>query len=80
MEYAIPLFQLRHTPVENDAIPVAVGSGTTMQDPQWAILTASTGVHAMQASPNPHCEIAIDGQVAVQQDGTYTVQCQLSQW
>ncbi|WP_156434427.1 hypothetical protein [Mycobacterium sp. IS-1590] len=53
---------------------------TTMADPQWAILTASTGVHAMQASPNPHCEIAIDGQVAVQQDGTYTVQCQLSQW
>ncbi|RAV15826.1 hypothetical protein DQP55_05685 [Mycolicibacterium sp. GF69] len=53
---------------------------TRMEDPQWAILTASTGVHAMQASPNPHCEIAIDGQVAVQQDGTYTVQCQLSQW
>lgn len=53
---------------------------TTMADPQWAILTASTGVHAMQASPNPHCEIAIDGEVAVQQDGPYTVQCQLSQW
>ncbi|SEH82802.1 hypothetical protein SAMN04489835_4616 [Mycolicibacterium rutilum] len=53
---------------------------TTMEDPQWAILTASTGVHAMQAPPTPHCEIAIDGQVAVQQDGPYTVQCQLSQW
>ena len=52
----------------------------TFSDPQWAILTASTGVHAMQGSPNPHCEIAIDGQVAVQQDGPYTVQCQLSQW
>lgn len=52
----------------------------TFEDPQWAILTASTGVHAMQGSPNPHCEIAIDGQVAVQQDGPYTVQCQLSQW
>jgi hypothetical protein len=53
---------------------------TTLEDPQWAILTASTGVHAMQAQPNPHCEIAIDGQVAVQQDGPYTVQCQLGQW
>jgi hypothetical protein len=53
---------------------------TTMADPQWAILTASTGVHAMQGSPNPHCEIAIDDQIAVQQDGPYTVQCQLSQW
>ena len=53
---------------------------TTLEDPQWAIITASTGVHAMQGSPNPHCEIAIDGQVAVQHDGPYTVQCQLSQW
>jgi hypothetical protein len=53
---------------------------TTLEDPQWAILTASTGVHAMQGSPNPHCEIAIDGQIAIQQDGPYTVQCQLSQW
>lgn len=53
---------------------------TTLEDPQWAILTASTGVHAMQGAPNPHCEIAIDGQVAVQHDGPYTVQCQLSQW
>jgi hypothetical protein len=53
---------------------------TTLADPQWAIVTASTAVHAMQAPPNPHCEIAIDGQVAVQQDGPYTVQCQLRTW
>jgi hypothetical protein len=52
----------------------------TLADPQWAIITASTGVHAMQAPPNPHCEIAVDGQVAVQQDGPYTVQCQLANW
>ena len=31
---------------------------TTLADPQWAILTASTGDHAGQGSPNPHCEIA----------------------
>ena len=53
---------------------------TTLADPQWGIITASTAVHAMQASPNPHCEIAIDGQVAVQQGGPYTAQCQLGQW
>ncbi|MGV0792465.1 hypothetical protein [Mycolicibacterium sp. XJ1819] len=53
---------------------------TTLADPQWAIVTASTGVHAMQASPNPHCEITIDGEVAVQGDGPYTVHCQLGQW
>lgn len=53
---------------------------TTMADPQWAIITASTAVHAMQASPNPHCEITIGDQVAVQNDGPYTVQCQLGQW
>jgi hypothetical protein len=52
----------------------------TLEDPQWGILTASTGVHAMQGSPNPHCEIAIDGQVAVQNDGPYTAHCQLSNW
>jgi hypothetical protein len=53
---------------------------TTFADPQWAIITASTAVHAMQAPPNPHCEIAIDGQVVLQQDGPYTVQCQLTRW
>jgi hypothetical protein len=53
---------------------------TTLEDPQWGIITASTGVHAMQGSPNPHCEIAIDDQVVVQNDGPYTVNCQLGQW
>ncbi|HJT92187.1 MAG TPA: hypothetical protein VJ777_09625 [Mycobacterium sp.] len=53
---------------------------TTLEDPQWAILTASTGVHAMQGSPNPHCEIAIDGQLVVQNDGPYTAHCQLGRW
>lgn len=51
-----------------------------LADPQWAIVTASTAVHAMQAPPNPSCDIVVDGQVAVHQEGPYTVQCQLSQW
>jgi hypothetical protein len=53
---------------------------TTLADPQWAIFTVSSTTHGGQAAPNPHCEIAIDGQLAVQQDGPYNLQCQLSQW
>ena len=53
---------------------------TTLADPQWAILTVSSTTHGGQAAPNPHCEIAVDGQLAVQQDAPYNLQCQLSQW
>ena len=53
---------------------------TTLADPQWAILTVSSTTHGGQAAPNPHCEIAVDGQVAVQQDAPYNLQCQLKQW
>jgi hypothetical protein len=53
---------------------------TTLADPQWAILTVSSTTHGGQAAPNPHCEIAIDGQVVVQQDAPYNLQCQGSQW
>jgi hypothetical protein len=53
---------------------------TTLADPQWAIFTVSSTTHGGQAAPNPHCEIAVDGQTVVQQDGPYNLQCQLSQW
>ena len=53
---------------------------TTLADPQWAIFTVSSTTHGGQAAPNAHCDIAIDGQVATQQDAPYNVQCQLSQW
>jgi hypothetical protein len=53
---------------------------TTLADPQWAIFTVSSTTHGGQAAPNPHCEIAVDGQTAVQQDGPYNLQCKLSQW
>jgi hypothetical protein len=53
---------------------------TTLADPQWAIFTVSSTTHGGQAAPNPHCEIAVDGQVVTQQDGPYNLQCQLSQW
>jgi hypothetical protein len=53
---------------------------TTLADPQWAIFTVSSTTHGGQAAPNPHCDIAVDGQVVVQQDGPYNLQCQLSHW
>ena len=53
---------------------------TTFADPQWAILTVSSTRRGGQAAPNAHCDIAVDGQVAVQHDDPYNVRCQLSQW
>lgn len=53
---------------------------TTLEDPQWAILTVSSTTRFGQAAPNPHCDIAVDGQIAVQQDAPYNLQCQLGQW
>jgi hypothetical protein len=53
---------------------------TTLADPQWAIFTVSSTTHGGQAAPNPHCDIAVDGQVVVQQDAPYNLQCQLGQW
>jgi hypothetical protein len=50
---------------------------TTMADPQWAVFTVSSTTHGGQAAPNPHCEIAVDGQVVVQQDAPYNLQCKL---
>lgn len=53
---------------------------TTLEDPQWAILTVSSTTRGGQAAPNAHCEIAVDGEVVVQHDDPYNVRCQLSQW
>ncbi|MCW2590508.1 MAG: hypothetical protein JWQ86_2935 [Mycobacterium sp.] len=53
---------------------------TTLADPQWAILTVSSTTHGGREAPNPHCDITVDGQVAVQQDAPYNLQCQLGQW
>ncbi len=70
--------------LKRDHVTLAPGAPwtfeTTLADPQWAILTVSSTTHGGQAAPNPHCEIAVDGQVAVQQDAPYNVLCQLSRW
>jgi hypothetical protein len=53
---------------------------TTFEDPQWAFLQVGSTTHGGRAAPNAHCEISVDGQVAIAQDAPYSPQCFLSQW
>jgi hypothetical protein len=70
--------------VKRETVPLAPGAPwvfeTTLADPQWGILSVSSTTHGGRAAPNPHCDIAIDGQVAVQQDAPYNPRCQLTKW
>lgn len=51
---------------------------TTLADPaQWALVTASGG---LRTNPEFHCEIAVDGQVVVSQNGGSGVTCSTRQW
>ncbi|BBX74029.1 hypothetical protein MSHI_19350 [Mycobacterium shinjukuense] len=51
---------------------------TTLINPnQWAIVTASGG---LRVNPEFHCEIAVDGQVVVSQQGGSGVQCSTRPW
>jgi len=38
------------------------------------------GAARYNGTPNPHCEIAIDGNVVVQQDGETAATCTLKAW
>lgn len=53
---------------------------TTLADPQWAILQVSSTTKGGVGAPNPHCDVAVDGQILVAQDAPYSVVCQGSQW
>ncbi len=53
---------------------------TTLADPQWAILQVSSTTKGGVGAPNPHCDVAVDGQVTVAQDAPYSVVCQGTQW
>ena len=51
---------------------------TTLNNPtQWAFISASGG---LRVNPEFHCEIAVDGQVVVSQQGGSGVQCALRPW
>ncbi len=51
---------------------------TTLDDPtQWGFVSASGG---LRVNPEFRCEIAVDGQVVVSQQGGSGVQCSLRPW
>jgi hypothetical protein len=51
---------------------------TTLADPgQWALVTASGG---LRVNPEFHCEIAVDGQVVISQNGGSGVTCSTRPW
>ncbi len=58
---------------------------TTLANPnQWAYVNASGGCHwpdcGSGATPELHCEIAVDGQVVVTQNATTGVTCSTRPW
>ena len=69
--------------LRNEQVTIAPGAPwvfeTTLTDTSWAYVMAGGATH-YNGSPNPHCDIAIDGQVVTQQDGEAGAQCALKQW
>jgi hypothetical protein len=66
--------------LKKEEIPTPWEFTTTLEDAQWATIDASIGFHRANAEPNPHCQILVDGQVAVEGGGPYTARCQLNNW
>jgi hypothetical protein len=51
---------------------------TTLADPnQWALITASGG---LRVNPEFHCEIAVDGEIVIEQSGGSGVTCSTRPW
>ena len=67
-----------HGPPSSSTLRTRMRGSAAKRLAQKAWLSSTT--HGGQAAPNPHCDIAVDGQVVVQQDGPYNLQCQLSHW
>ncbi|WP_162296996.1 hypothetical protein [Mycobacteroides abscessus] len=54
---------------------------TTLNDPtQWAYVSASAAAKAVTGAPVFHCEVYVDGALAMQADGETAVTCSLRQW
>lgn len=67
-----------------ETVRVPIGGGqplvytATLADPgQWALVTASGG---LRINPEFHCEIAVDGEVVVSQQGGSGVTCSTRPW
>jgi hypothetical protein len=51
----------------------------TLKDTTWAYVMAGGAAH-YNGTPNPHCEIAVDGNVVAHQDGETAATCALKPW
>lgn len=68
--------------LETVRVPISGGQPVvytaTLADPgQWALVTASGG---LRINPEFHCEIAVDGEVLVSQQGGSGVSCSTRPW
>ena len=69
--------------LRNEQVTIAPGAPwlfeTTLNDTSWAYVRAG-GAARYSGTPNPHCDIAIDGNVVTQQDGEIAATCALKPW
>jgi hypothetical protein len=69
--------------LRNERATIAPGAPwvfeTTLNDTSWAYVMAGGAAH-YNGTPNPHCDIAIDGNVVTQQDGEIAATCTLKPW
>jgi hypothetical protein len=66
--------------LKKEEVPTPWEFSTTLEDPQWAFLQTGRAGHGGQASPRPHCEIAVDGQVAASDTQDSAAFCKLGRW
>ena len=69
--------------MRNERVTITPGAPwvfeTTLKDTSWAYVMAGAAAH-YNGTANPHCDIAIDGNVVAQQDGESVVTCALKSW
>lgn len=69
--------------MRNESVTIDPGAPwvfeTTLNDTSWAYVMAGGAAH-YNGTPNPHCDIAIDGNVVTQQDGVIAATCALKSW
>lgn len=69
--------------MRNEQVTITPGApwvfATTLKDTSWAYVMAGAAAH-YNGTANPHCDIAIDGNVVTQQDGEIAATCALKRW
>lgn len=69
--------------LRNERVTIVPGAPwvfeTTLNDTSWAYVSAG-GAARYSGTPDPHCDIAIDGQVVIEQQGATSAHCALKPW